>query len=209
MHNLNWNLNWIDYILLTIFGLSVLSGLFRGLFREILSVCTLIAAFIVATVFASSLATTFTSSQTVQNAVNQASSSGGVDPAQSATYVALGLSFGLLFIGTLLVGAIISFILNLIFKASVLGIGNRLLGGLFGFFRGFLINLVLIFLVQLTSFSNDAAWTDSQLVALFQPSVQWLGNLVSPTLADLKAKFNKKLEDMQTAPSDNKNKTKS
>lgn len=192
-------MNWVDYVILAIFILSVLAGLFRGLFREIIALCTLIAAFVVATLFASPLATAFTTSDTVQNAVNQASSS---DAAQSVSYVAIGLSFGVLFIATMIVGAIIGLILNMIFQGTVLGIGNRLLGGIFGFFRGFLINLVLIFLVQLTSFSNDPVWTQSQLVAYFQPAVQWLGNTVSPSLANLKEKFDKSMQHDNSTTSD-------
>jgi membrane protein required for colicin V production len=184
------NLNWIDYIIIAIFALSILSGLFRGLFREIVSLCVLVIAFVVATLFASPVATLFTNSQSVQHVVGQASSSAGLDAATSVSYVAIGLSFGLLFIATVIVGAIVGMIVNWIFQSTVLGIGNRLLGGIFGFFRGFLINLVLIFLVQLTSFSTDETWTQSQLVTAFQPAVQWLGTNVSPDLANLKEKLN-------------------
>lgn len=183
------DLNWVDIVILSIFGLSILAGLFRGLFREIISLCTLVAAFIVATLFASPLASAFTNTDSVQNAVDHASTSAGMDPTQTASFVALGLSFGLLFAGTVIVGAVVGAILNWIFQASVLGIGNRLLGGIFGGLRGYLINLVLIFLVQLTSFSNGDYWTQSQFVPRFQPAVVWLGEKVSPSLSELKEKL--------------------
>ena len=183
------NLNWVDYIILAIFLFSTLAGFARGLVRELVSLATLVAAFIVATMFANSLATAFTSSPTVQNAVNQASTAIGMNATQPVSYAALGISYAILFVGTMLAGALLGYFLNFAFQAGILGFGNRLLGGVFGFARGFLFNLVLIFIVQLTPFSANASWQQSQLVGTFQPAVQWLGNIVSPSLANLKERF--------------------
>ncbi|MBA3660659.1 MAG: CvpA family protein [Gammaproteobacteria bacterium] len=183
------DLNWVDYIILIIFFFSILTGLARGFVREIISLITLIAAFIVAIVFSNPLAQAFTSSPTVQNVVTQASTSIGMNTTQPVSYLALGLSFGLLFAGTVLVGSIIGYFANAAFQAGVLGIGNRLFGGVFGLIRGYIINLVLIFLVQMTPLSAEAWWQQSKLVAAYQPSVVWLGGVVSPSLANLKAKF--------------------
>jgi membrane protein required for colicin V production len=189
-------LNWVDYIILIIFFFSMLAGFGRGLVREIISLATIVAAFIVASMFASSLADFFTSSASVQNVVSQASSSTGVNAAQSANYVALGLSFTLIFVATILGGSLIGYFINMAFQAGVLGFGNRVLGGVFGLVRGFIINLVIIFVVQLTPFSSQAAWQQSQMVASFQPAVAWLGGIVSPALADIKQKIGGSLQDV-------------
>jgi membrane protein required for colicin V production len=189
MQTLLQSLNWVDYVLIAIFVLSVFAGLSRGLFKEIISLCTLVAAFAVATLFANQLAVAFASSSTVQSAVSSATAGSGVDASQPVSYIALGLSFGVLFVATVLVGAIIGAILNMIFQSTILGMGNRLLGGIFGFARGALICLVLIFLVQLTSFGSGNAWVQSQVVTAFQPAVQWVGSHVSPELDKLKEKF--------------------
>jgi membrane protein required for colicin V production len=183
------NMNWVDYIIIAIFFFSIVAGLGRGFVKEIISLATLIAAFVVASMFASPLAAAFTNSASVQNVTDQASTAIGMNAAQPLSYAALGLSFGLLFAATVIVGAIVGSIINLAFQVGILGIGNRILGGVFGFCRGFLINLVLIFLVQLTSFGSDPFWQQSQLVGSFQPAVQWLGNIVSPSLANLQQKF--------------------
>lgn len=188
------HLNWVDYVILAIFFFSTLTGLMRGLVKEIISLITLIAAFTIATLFSNALAAYFTGMPGIQDAVSKASNAIGPNAEQSISYLALGGSFALLFVATMLLGTIIGFILNAAFRSGVLGIGNRILGGVFGLVRGYIINLVLIFLVQLTPFSNEGSWHQSQLVVFYQPAVIWLGNIVSPSLANLKAKFDKTLE---------------
>lgn len=188
------NLNWIDYIILLIFFFSIIAGFIRGFVKEVVSLITLVAAFVIATMFSNALAQLFTSHPSVQNAVSQATTSLGVDTAQPVSYIALGISFALLFAGTIIVGMIVSFFLNFAFKSGVLGIGNRLLGGIFGLVRGYIINLALIFVVQLTPLGTQASWSQSQFVNMYQPAVQWLGNIVSPSLANLKARFEQTIQ---------------
>lgn len=190
------NYNWVDYIFVAIFIFSILVGLSRGFVKEIVSLITLVAAFVIATVFANSLAVAFTHAPSVQNAVDSASNAIGVNTAQPVSYIALAISFGLLFAGTIIIGAILSSILNIAFQVGILGVGNRLFGGVFGFARGFIINLVIIFLVQLTPLANEAWWQQSQLVGEFQPAVQWLASIVSPSLANLKEKFGQTLQNV-------------
>ena len=192
------NFNWVDYTILAIYLISILAGLGRGFIKEVVSLITWIAAFIIATMFSNALATWFTSTESVQNAVTQASNSMGVNAAQPVSYAAIGVSFALLFLGTLIIGAIIGFFLNLAVQVGVLGLGNRLLGGVFGLLRGFIITLVLIFLVQLTPATSQSWWQQSQLVAVYQPAVVWLGNFVSPSLANLKAKFGETIQNVGT-----------
>jgi len=182
-------LNWVDYSILGIFLLSILSGFWRGLVRELISLLILAAAFIVATMFASTLAASFTQAPMVQGTLGQAAATVGMSASQPVSYVAIGFSFALLFAGTLLAGALLGYFLNMAFQMGILGIGNRFLGGIFGFVRAYIINVVLIFLVQLTPFSAETVWKDSKGVAFFTPSVQWLAGIVSPNVARIESKF--------------------
>ncbi|MHB1220482.1 MAG: CvpA family protein [Gammaproteobacteria bacterium] len=193
------NLNWVDYVFLIIFFFSIVSGMARGFVKEIVSLITLIAAFVVAILFASPLAAVFTSSPSVQNAVNQASNAISVNTAQPVSYVAIAISFALLFAGTVIIGAILSSILNIAFQSGILGLGNRILGGVFGLVRGFIVNLVIIFVVQLTPISDESWWQQSQVVGQYQPAVQWLANIVSPGLASLKEKFGNVVQDVDSS----------
>lgn len=195
-------MNWIDYTLICIIGLSILLGFAKGFVKEIISLLSLVAAFFVASMFANKLAVVFTASPTVQNVVSQASSSIGMNAATPVSYVALGISFGVLFLGTIIAGSIVSMILNLAVQTGVLGLSNRLLGAGFGFLRGLLLDLVIIFVVQLTSFSQQPAWQQSQVVAQFQPAVVWLGNIVSPSLANLKERFGQTVQNVGASVQD-------
>lgn len=185
------NLNWVDYIVIGIFLLSVLAGIGRGLAKELISLITLVIAVVVASLFATTLAASWTSSPSVQNAVSDAANSISINTgtvSQTVSYAAVGLSFALIFAVTILVGAIIGIIINMVLSVGVLGIGNRLLGGVFGLGRGFIFNLVLIFVLQLTAVSHQTWWQQSYCVEQYQPAVAWLGSMVSPQLEKLKEK---------------------
>lgn len=190
------SLNAVDILILVIFFISIVIGFGRGFVSEILSLVTLIAAFVIAIMFTSSLAAYFTSTAAVQSVVSQTSTAIGTSTAQPVSYMALGISFGVLFAATVIVGGIIKMILNLMFQTGILGFGNRVLGALFGLVRGFLLNLALIFLVQLSPLASQPWWQQSHYVPYFQPSVVQLGNLISPALANLKTTFGSAIQDV-------------
>jgi len=188
-------LNIVDILILVIIFLSIMIGFARGLISEVLSLATLIAAFAIAITFTNSLATFFTSTATVQGVVSQTSNAIGTSTAQPISYATLGLSFALLFVATLIVGSIIKMLLNLVFQRGILGFGNRILGAGFGFVRGLLLCLVIIFLVQLSPLANESWWLQSRYVPYFQSEVVWLGSVVSPALENLKSTFGSVVQD--------------
>jgi membrane protein required for colicin V production len=180
--------NFVDIAILAIFLISIIMGLGRGLLSEILSLLVLVAAFVVAILFTNSLTNYFTHTTTVQHMVNQANAA-GTNASEPASLMLYAISFAILFLGTLIVGSIIKMLINLMLSIGVLGFGNRLLGGLFGIIRGYLFNLLLIFLIQLSPMSAQAWWKESTLVPYFLPQAAWLSSKVSPMLEDMKAKF--------------------
>jgi membrane protein required for colicin V production len=177
-------------VILFIFLFSIISGFARGLISEVISLLTLIAAFVVAGLFAEPVAAFFTHASPVS-----APASTGVDATQVVSYVAVAITFVLLFILTSIAGAVIKYLINMVFRAGVLGFANRLLGMVFGVARGFLLNVFLIFIVQLTPVSARAEWQASHYVPLFAPYVSYLSSKVSPTLAELKDKYSAALGD--------------
>lgn len=186
--------NWVDYLLLAIFFLTAMSGIVRGGAREIISILSWVAAYIIAGMFSSPVANYF--SQTAQ--VQQAFSSAGSSTVSSFTIIA---TFCVLFFGTLVIGSIIGSIAGRALDSVGLGIVNRLTGGVAGLFKGYLINVVLIFLVQSTSILPQAPWAQSATVNSMQPAVQWFSNLIAPGLATLKSKmqnFNTNMQDSVT-----------
>lgn len=191
------NLIWIDFIFLALFAFSTMVGFGRGLIRELIGVATLVGAVFIAATFAQPVAQSFTSSPGVQGVVTQVSTM-GVDASKPISYAAIGVSFGLLFAGTMMVGTVIGFIVNLIFSFGIVGFGNRVLGAIFGFARGFIINLVIIFMVQMSAMGEQPIWQASVIVQYYQPYVAMLGSYVAPGIAKLKAKAG---ESMQNAGS--------
>jgi membrane protein required for colicin V production len=191
-------LNGIDYFILSIFGFSMFVGLSRGLVKEIVSLVALGLAFVIATMYANQLALAFTTNPGVQSVVTETSNTIGVSTVQPVSYAAIGVSYGLIFTGTLLVGSIVGFILNLFFTTGVLGVVNRLSGAAFGLLRGFIINLVIIFVIQLTVVGSQPAWHQSQLVKQYQPAVLWLSGMVAPTYAKIKEQAGTSLQELTT-----------
>jgi membrane protein required for colicin V production len=192
------NFNWIDYIILGIFLFTALSGMTRGGVREIISLLTWIAAFIIAGLFASPLASYFSSSSSVQSIVSSASTNLGVSASSQVSMFALGVSFVLLFFGTVIVGSVIGYVANSAVESAGVSIINRLLGAICGLGRGFLVNLVIIFVVQLTPVAQQSFWTQSALVADYQPYVTWFGNFVQPGLEAMKSKVGQTLQNFGT-----------
>ena len=186
--------NWVDYVIITILLFSVLAGFARGIVKELLSVLTWVIAFVVSSMFASKLAGAFTGSSTVQSAVTDASNAIGTNAAGPVSMLALGLSFVSIFLVILVVGSLISYVISGAVDSAGLGFINRFFGAIFGFARGVLINLVFIFIIQLTSYEQESWWKDSKLVPMYQPAVAWIESIVSPNFEELKKKMNQGLE---------------
>lgn len=194
MGNIDMNslgaLNAVDITILAIIAISIIIGFGRGLVSEVLSLLTWIAAFAVSIMFTGKLSDYF---------MTTTMAAGSSGTTETASYVVIGISFAVLFIGTLIVGSVIKMLLNLIFSGGILGFGNRLLGGLFGMVRGYLFVLVIIFLVQLSPVAKEPWWQASQYVPKFQPQIVWLGDHISPTLSSLKDTFANTVDDMSSA----------
>lgn len=181
------NLNWIDYCILFVFFMSIMMGLARGFLREVTALLTWLVAFVVASVFSGRIAATFTQSPDVQHAMSSASQTIGMNPSQPVSYITIGICFTLLFVGTVIAGSMISYFLTYAVEGRGISLGNRLLGGLFGVGRGFIVVMITLFLVGLSPLSKQPFWLQSQFVQSFQPSVQWLNGIVSPGLARIKS----------------------
>src|SRR5690348_4628730 len=123
-------LNWVDYVIIGLFAFSALAGLFRGLISEVIGCVTWVSAFVIAAFFATDLAARFT------NASDH----------DTISLLAITISFIFLFIITLIVGSVINYLVSRMVDMGGVSISNRILGGVFGFIRGFLINFVIIFL---------------------------------------------------------------
>lgn len=145
---------WIDYAILAVIGISALISLVRGFVKEAVSLIVWISAFFVASTFYLNLSTLLTniSDQVLRNAA----------------------SIAILFISTLILGALVNYVIGQLVSKTGLSGTDRVLGIVFGALRGVLIiAAVLFFMDAFTPASSSSWWQDSQLVPEFTLIVEW------------------------------------
>ena len=145
---------WIDYAILAVIGISALISLVRGFVKEAVSLIVWISAFFVASTFYLNLSTLLTniSDQLLRNAA----------------------SIAILFISTLILGALVNYVIGQLVSKTGLSGTDRVLGIVFGALRGVLIiAAVLFFMDAYTPASSATWWQNSQLVPEFTLIVEW------------------------------------
>ena len=158
-------MNWADYIILGILGLSCLSGLMRGFVSEALSLAVWFLAIVVAMMFGGPLADLM------------------VDKIATPSLRQMA-AFASLFILTLIIGSLISRLMGQLVKSAGLGGTDRLLGMGFGALRGLIIVLVILVLIpSLISVDQDPWWNESILIPYVLSLESWgretLGHVLS------------------------------
>jgi membrane protein required for colicin V production len=157
-------LNWADYVIVGIIVLSILISLVRGFVREALSLVTWVAAFWV----------TFTFYGTLNNLL--------VNIVHTAS-IRMIVSFAALFLVTLLLGALVNYLIAQLIDKTGLSGTDRLLGVAFGFARGALLITILLMLANLTPLPQTPWWKTSLLIPHFQPIEVWLHNLLPASVS--------------------------
>jgi membrane protein required for colicin V production len=158
-------MNWTDYIIIGILGLSVLIGLWRGLISEVLALAIWIAAFWVAWTFGPLVASH------LEHLIAM----------PSARVI---VAYALCFVAVLLLGALLRFVISRLIEGTGLSGTDRLLGMLFGFARGVLLVSLLVFLVGFTAFTRDPWWQQSALLPQFQRVAAWLEQNVPASVGE-------------------------
>ncbi|MCH9756043.1 MAG: CvpA family protein [Gammaproteobacteria bacterium] len=161
-------LHWVDYAIILIMALSVLTGLIRGFVRELIALCVWVVAIWVGYTYApvvSPMLRSYLQDNTLRTTA----------------------SFVLLLLATLLVGGLLSTALSFILNRSPLKGTDRLLGMGFGLVRGVFIVALLIGVLNLTSLAKDSEFKHSHLYARFKPVSQWLFSFVPQVLHQVKS----------------------
>lgn len=154
---IDWNsFNAADWAILVIIGLSVLLSLWRGFVREAASLAGWIAAFVVANLFVGEMASFLT--PWIGNVTGR--------------YIA---AYAVLFAGTLVMAGLIGSLVAHMVRATGLSFLDRVLGTAFGFARGIIIVLVVVYLLRHLAPPQNLVWLDqSQLM----PHVDMVGKWV-------------------------------
>ncbi len=151
--------NWADYAIAGVITLSVLISIIRGFVREAISLATWIAAFWVA----------FTYSHQFSSILEHTIKS------EAIRFFA---TFGVLFITTLILGAVVNYIIGQLVDGTGLSGTDRLLGILFGAARGVLLISVILMAAKMTPASQESWWKDALLIPHFEPIQQWLSDMM-------------------------------
>lgn len=147
-------MQWIDWAILIVIGLSAGISLLRGFVREALSLAGWILAFFVAKGFYQEF------SSLLESSIETPS-------------LRYAVSWAALFVLTLTVSGLINYILSqLIEKAGLSGM-DRIMGMAFGALRGvLLVSVAVLLLREFTPVEHDKWWIKSELI----PHVEILGN---------------------------------
>jgi membrane protein required for colicin V production len=132
---LTWN--WLDWVLAAIVVASTVAAMMKGFVREMISLASVIVGLTVAAIGYSRAALWF-------------------DDLTRSHEIALGLGFLTLFLGTVLVGALVGLVVRKLIKSAGIQWFDRFLGGIFGLLRGVLIDAILLMVMLAFAIKPDA-----------------------------------------------------
>ncbi|MDN3653163.1 CvpA family protein [Thalassotalea ponticola] len=145
---------WIDYAILTIIGISTLISLVRGFVKEAVSLAIWICAFFVASTFYQELSAYLTN-------IND-------------TMLRNAASIAILFVVTLVFGALINYLIGQLVSKTGLSGTDRVLGLAFGALRGALIvSAILFFMDAFTPAPTTVWWQQALLIPEFRVVIEW------------------------------------
>ncbi|HIP81187.1 MAG TPA: CvpA family protein [Leucothrix mucor] len=153
------DVNYIDIAIVVIMLITALIGFMRGFVWMAVFLATWSAAILLAFRFKDQLALAL--------------------PIKLGSEVAqIGLAALLIFIGVLIIGAIINYLFSKAVSAIGLGTFDRILGTGLGVALGALAITLVIMLVSLTEYPNQATWQKSKFVPKFQEAATWIQTLI-------------------------------
>lgn len=139
----------VDVVVIFVIFLSALFSLIRGFVKEAISLATWIIAIWLAATFAPKLAAALPNS-IESEAVRQA------------------VGFGVLFVLTLMVGALVNMLVAQVVKKTGLSSADRIFGVAFGILRGGLIVIVFVVIGGMTPLPEADWWQSSVLLQWFE-----------------------------------------
>lgn len=145
---------YVDWVLLGIIFISLLVGTLRGFIKEFFALAVWVAAFFVAFHFSGAVAEELTGQVTLPSARN-------------------ALAFAGLFLITLLIGGLLTYLVGLMVEKTGLTGTDRLVGGIFGALRGLVLVIALVVIAGFTPVPQDPWWDESRVIQSVLPLAEW------------------------------------
>lgn len=157
-------IGWVDWAFLLVVGVSLVVGLIRGLMFEVMSLLGWVVAYVAAHAFSAAIAPM-------------------LPIGAPGSGLNLAAAFAFVFIATLVVWSLLSWVIKKLVHATPLQPLDRLLGAVFGLLRGVLIALVAATAVNLTPLAESPSWRASQGAAGLQRMLAGLKPLLPEEVA--------------------------
>ena len=157
-------MSWFDIAILAVIVLSSLISLVRGFVKESISLATWLAAGFIALTYylvLTDLLLPYIESPTLSQVA----------------------AFAILFLATLVVGAIINFMVSQLVSKTGLSGTDKMLGVIFGAARGVLIISMIVLFAGLTPMPSENWWQESVLVDHFMKVAVWIKDFMPQDVA--------------------------
>lgn len=158
-------MNWLDLVIIGIIFLSSIISVVRGFIREVLSLVSWIVAIWVALLFYTNLASLLV-------------------PYIDTHTLRLLAAFFVLFIVTLILGALVNHLISQLVERTGLTGTDRALGVVFGLIRGVAIVTILVMIGGLTPMPEDSWWQNALLIEHFERLAVWFTGLLPADIAE-------------------------
>ncbi|WP_133127321.1 CvpA family protein [Legionella nagasakiensis] len=174
--------HWVDYFILIIIGVSVITGLCRGFIKELIALSVWVLAIWLAFHYSYIL-------------------DPWLQPYLQDSTARTAVAFIAVLLTTLIVGGLFNALLGFILTKSGLSGTDRILGIGFGFVRGIFIVALIMLVVKLTSLPYQEYSQQSHLYAKFDPVVNWLSGFMPDFVKQVKVyDKNEMIIDIDPAP---------
>jgi len=146
----------VDFGIIIIITVLLVLGLIWGFAKIAIALGTWVAASLISFTFAPNLATSLLSSSI------------------ESPPMRLAAAMGILFVLTLMIGAVVSFLVRQFVSKTGLSGLDRVLGMVIGFSLGLVVVVALVFVAGLTSAPSFEWWQTSVLIERFESLAVWL-----------------------------------
>lgn len=157
-------MNWVDLIIFAIIVISALISLVRGFVKESISLASWVVAGFIALRYFTALADL-------------------LEPYIESPTIRNGTGFAILFVCSLIVGAVINFMASQLVSKTGLSGTDKSLGVVFGAARGIIIVIMLVLLAGLTPMPSESWWNESTMVEYFASMASWIKDILPDDVA--------------------------